>query len=756
MRNLFKVFISAMLLALAISCAMESDPEIVSENVRRYIASFEESTKTGFSVNGGKCRVSWTEGDELYCYTQVGQANATETKISIEGYNAVFEVSRGQADQFINAVYGASVLSSSTSSETVMYVNSPVTGDQNYTSFAQAHVCAAFSDDVENPHLRFHNAASVLTFTGAAPVVRVVIHGNNNETITCGSNGAMMVMYEGGAVSSYPAKEGGTSISVSTNGAESDFYVAILPVVFSAGITVECYDAGDKLIAKKVTDNELRMISETGDAKVLYLGNALYWIGGALPVAEAVDLGLSVKWANFNLGASNPEEYGEYFAWGETSPKGYCDWATYKWSVDSHDSLLKYNYDESFGTIDYKIALDLEDDAAHVNWGGDWRLPTDAEWSELLENCQGTWTTMEGVNGFLFISKKPGYNDKSIFLPVAGYRFYDYLVEPNSYGLYWSSSLYAFGPNLAQSIYITESGVRRPNFGRMCAATVRPVQGEFVPVSDVHIRESFVLYEGRSAKLPYSVLPENATAMNVTWTSSDKSVATVDGDGLVDAIAPGTTSITVISSDGSKSAVCNLTVKETPRENGYEYVDLGLSVKWATCNVGATVAEEFGDHIAWGESEPKTEYLNENYIFYDATEKNTYTKYNSEDNKTVLEPEDDAAHVRWGGKWRMPTEAEWAELIENCEWTWITQNGVKGRRVTSNVEGYTHESIFLPAAGSINGTYVGSGSGDYWSSTLDSPPNLAFAHYIYFHSAAGIGKRTNARISGQSIRPVTE
>ena len=156
---------------------------------------------------------------------------------------------------------------------------------------------------------------------------------------------------------------------------------------------------------------------------------------------EYVDLGLSVKWATCNVGASKPEEYGDYFAWGETEPKEHYNWSTYKWCNGSYTTLTKYNTSSDYGTVDNKTTLDLSDDAARANWGGGWRMPTEAELYELSEQCTWTWTTQNGVNGCEVTSKK---NGRSIFLPVAGGYVNDSLPNnAGSYGYYWSSSLHA-------------------------------------------------------------------------------------------------------------------------------------------------------------------------------------------------------------------------------------------------------------------------------------------------------------------------
>lgn len=153
-----------------------------------------------------------------------------------------------------------------------------------------------------------------------------------------------------------------------------------------------------------------------------------------------VDLGLSVKWATCNVGADSPEEYGEYFAWGETKSKDYYDWSTYKWCKGDYHELTKYCNDSYVGYngfVDNKMTLDLSDDAARANWGGNWRMPTNAEQDELSEQCTWALITQNGVYGHRVTSKK---NGRSIFLPLAGYRFQSKRGRIGSDSYYWSSS----------------------------------------------------------------------------------------------------------------------------------------------------------------------------------------------------------------------------------------------------------------------------------------------------------------------------
>ena len=183
--------------------------------------------------------------------------------------------------------------------------------------------------------------------------------------------------------------------------------------------------------------------------------------------------------------------------------------------------------------------------------------------------------------------------------------------------------------------------------------------------------------------------------------------------------------------------------------NGHEAVDLGLSVKWATCNVGAESPEDFGGYYAWGETEPKSEYTEATYKYYKWYE---YTGYCYDDHY-VLDPEDDVACVKWGDGWRMPTCDEIEELRNKCTWQWTTVNGVKGYLAT----GPNGNSIFLPAAGIRYGTDVGGrGSrGDYWSATLDSG-DYGCAWCLVFLSGGYRKDKFVGRVDGRSVRPVTE
>lgn len=189
---------------------------------------------------------------------------------------------------------------------------------------------------------------------------------------------------------------------------------------------------------------------------------------------EYVDLGLSVKWATCNVGANSPEQYGDYFAWGETEPKNYYDWNTYKYCNGDASNLTKYSIDAYYyGINDGKTELFPLDDAANVNWGGNWRMPTREELIELALNCYTRAEEINYVKGFLIISK---INGNYIFIPSAGAIWKSNLDREGEAFAIWSSTLdnaSANANNLYYSTYTGELGVDELN--RCLGVSIRPV-----------------------------------------------------------------------------------------------------------------------------------------------------------------------------------------------------------------------------------------------------------------------------------------
>lgn len=191
---------------------------------------------------------------------------------------------------------------------------------------------------------------------------------------------------------------------------------------------------------------------------------------------EYVDLGLpsGLLWATYNVGAESPEDYGNYFAWGETTPKSKYGWDTYKYGSE-YDELTKYCSDIRYsldGFTDNKVVIDVSDDAARANWGGGWRMPTDNELYELRTQCTWKWITQNGVKGYKVTSKT---NGNSIFLPAAGCRSDTDVGNASSYGYYWSSSLDSNYPDSAYYPYFDSNDVNWRSYYRFYGHPVRAV-----------------------------------------------------------------------------------------------------------------------------------------------------------------------------------------------------------------------------------------------------------------------------------------
>lgn len=186
----------------------------------------------------------------------------------------------------------------------------------------------------------------------------------------------------------------------------------------------------------------------------------------------AVDLGLpsGIKWASCNVGATAPEEFGNYYAWGEVEEKKDYTWETYKWCNGSDNAITKYCGEENSGNVDNKTILEPEDDVAQKQWGSNWRMPTDTEIKELVEKCDWVRTTLNNVQGY----KITGTNGNSIFLPFAGYCTGAELHVVGLCGYYWGSVVSA--SSYAAGSAILENDTCRFNYDKRCYGfTVRPV-----------------------------------------------------------------------------------------------------------------------------------------------------------------------------------------------------------------------------------------------------------------------------------------
>ena len=375
-------------------------------------------------------------------------------------------------------------------------------------------------------------------------------------------------------------------------------------------------------------------------AKLLELLKTTAGIGGSTENVEYVDLGLPSGnlWAKCNLGASAPEQYGDYYAWGETKPKKEYTYPNHKWYKDGAPSLgfTKYNNEDG------KLSLEDEDDAVIQNLGNGWRTPTLADFRELTNQKLTTIkkTTLNGVAGYQITSKK---NKKSIFIPFAGFKN----DKPQTREISSSEEVAICMTNQRRiddqvfncwSFAFEQDRIRRYGKRRPDGMSIRPVKGPGVPV------------------------PNNC-------------------------------------------------------------VDLGLAsgLLWAKCNIGTTEPAQPGNYYCWGELSTKKEYYSTNYKYFKGKNLEVL-KYNEEDGKTVLELEDDVARANLGVGYRIPTKADWEELLDDCKWEAVTVTlpieldpAQKKSVARWKVTGPNGNYIILPATGGVKrtGVYFGNEYFDY-------------------------------------------
>jgi hypothetical protein len=472
--------------------------------------------------------------------------------------------------------------------------------------------------------------------------------------------------------------------------------------------------------------------------------------------AEAIDLGLPSgrKWASYNVGATEPEGYGSYFAWGELFDKDTYEWSNYKYCNGHRYSLTKYVDRSSYGRMDGQRVLLPEDDVAQQRWGGGWRTPTHEDQLELISNCEKTAEEVNGVKGTRFT----GPNGNSIFLPKSGYAALNQWTLHRD-GYYWSSTITYRTP--AQTLvddysawivqmYGSNTSTAYSSMERCYGLPIRPVRDDLsIAQKDTNMTVGSVL-----------VFPVMTGSKHYAASSSDPSIATATVEGCnvtVTAISSGEVIITVSDTEYDQSVTLNIIVNGANQGNAPEDagpLDLGLpsGTRWATMNVGAKAPEEYGVYYSWGETFEKDQYGWEQYTHCDGSRS---TCKSLGDN--ISGTEYDAAHVVWGGQWCMPTAEQVKELFDQCQRKHEQRNGVYGTVFT----GPNGNSIFMPFSG-YRGEYgnggVASMPGDFWSDGFiwtSTPASNTTAYSLKF-GAMGDGntKNTNDRNEALPIRAV--
>ncbi len=369
--------------------------------------------------------------------------------------------------------------------------------------------------------------------------------------------------------------------------------ILLIAIIFCCG--VNCFAQGKVTNKKKTTaktaqtskkpkaSKQIKVEPLTGNSNTKEEAPVVKDITIPAPIAdgivdgmEYVDLGLSVKWANFNLGAESPEGFGDYYAWAETAPKEKYDYSTQNKDAKYYCEDLRFN---------------RERDAASCRISKMWRIPSADEINELRNDCKWEWSELKGKKGY----KVTGPNGKYIFIPAAGKRVNYSLEDKNNRGYYRCS---------------TPSG---------SSSQILSLCQEYVALSTSYQSE-----EG------YPIRP-------------------------------------VIRNEKMPKVAGNL--------NGHEYVDLGLSVKWALLNIGQTELDsEDSDRFRWGATASVEKMSEKDY--------NKIKKQIKKNSNISGNSQFDAATYIWGNGWRIPTVSECEELLDKCNWERFSYMGKPGYKVT--------------------------------------------------------------------------
>ena len=470
---------------------------------------------------------------------------------------------------------------------------------------------------------------------------------------------------------------------------------------------------------------------------------------------EAVDLGLSVKWSPKNLVATTTYEGQAYtfthFGWGDVT--GFNQTDSLRYFPVLHPTV--------------NITGDENRDIAKKLWGDEWRLPNEKEVQELL-SCTWTWDAEKG--GYTVT----GTNGNSIFIEAAGQRELENIKDQSLIGYYWTGVFNKEDDTQAFALRFDNVDKTLEAVRRSLGLAIRPVYGkpklevsttaqmldyrdEYVSVDSIRAKFQFVYtLEGNIEQAgDYGLLwGEKGASLEIGGSGSHQVKASgtlSEGDNCWTYTLTGLTAgkkyevRTFLMIDGSPKYGDVFAFSTAERFPEPRYVDMGTSVRWAEWNMGAQEAADFGLYFGWGD------------VAGDMTSTNPYDYakgFNAADKTIAGNTKYDVAALRWGGKWRMPTEAELLELAENSTWTREERHSATGERisgylVTSKISG---NSIFLPAGGYYEGT-----QGDrvnsyalYWCGDFDTSEGLP----VYYRMNASPIRKTNVKYMRTLIRPV--
>jgi len=477
MKKLIVALIALTALAVVAGCKKETTGTMLKASIGQHKSGYSKTSLV--PISDTEAEIHWTMGDQIL----VNNGTDSQVFTLYDGANSKTGIFNCQEDYTFGndnvAVYpAANAAISGTTVSLTLPATQTLTGVGTFGNGANPMACT------------FSNPNS-LTFTSLCGVLGLSLTGNNvaitGIEVVSKKEEKLNGAFEADCTANEPTLTATTNNTgtnrvmlecTTTLTTEAKHFYIVLPVgTLSEGFTMNVYNGDTTPIFSTGTDNAITIVWN--------MVNMMPSLEVTSNEHAYVDLGLpsGLLWATCNIGADTPEAYGDYFAWGETSPKDTYSWGTYQYCNGSYYTMTKYCQNSEYGYngfTDNLTTLESGDDAATANWGNGWRMPTKEEFEELYNNTTVTWTQQGGVNGRLFTAT----NGNSLFLPAAGYRSNSNLYVAGSDGYYWSSSLNTVTPNYAWSLDFDSDSYYMSYFSsRYYGLSVRPVREASTPGS---------------------------------------------------------------------------------------------------------------------------------------------------------------------------------------------------------------------------------------------------------------------------------
>ena len=797
---------------LVASCSIqEENYEIPQQDDDIFYASFEQPSEGTRVYANEDLLLRWTADDCVSIFnknTYNQQYKFTgETGDNAGGFRKVDtdEFVTGNAISNIVSVYPYQEATKITESGTLTLT---LPAEQHYaenTFGLGANTMVSVSED---NFLQYKNVGGYLRISlygDGVSVSSITLMGNNGEKLAGKASLTMPLDGTPTAVLTDDATEKITLVCSSpvalgtTAEGSTDFWFVVPPITFNKGFVVSISLATGETFEKATSKSITIERSNLSKMSPMEVGGT-----PALPVPEAIDLGLpsGLKWASFNLGASKPEEYGDYYAWGETVPKTNYSWATYKWCNGSSNTLTKYTTQSSYGTVDNKTTLDLEDDAATTQFGEEWRMPTHNEFQELNTLCSWKYTTRSGNKGYLVT----GPNGNSIFLPTGG----NSVGYVGSYGCYWGADLGTttdqYGCNFDFTSSFTDLDDDLRYLGRCIRAVKGPKTSDAVNLSAKGTANCYVVSSSGRYMFNASVKGNSsetvgiAVSAEVLWesfnTESSPSVGdivrdVVFSDGNVYFSATGTDGNALIAVKDSEGTILwswhiwlcqGFDIEKSSQEYKNQAgimmdrnigalssvpgnpLALGLLFQWGrkdpfmgACQIsysGYSNQQVAASTISWPQAEPSsstigtlsfanshpTTYITQNHSDYDWQFNQTETLW-TDDSKSMYDPCPEGYRVPKGGPNGM-----WEIAGYTSSWDQITRTMTINIVENGGVAYYPACGFLTREEGKLN--YAGE-NGLVWSATM----NGNFAYYMdYYLGSSSVGTFNAYRADARPVR----